>query len=365
MVVLLLKVMRMNVFISGIILRIMDQRLALEWVYANIEHFGGNKNEITLTGHSAGAMACAVHMVSPLTKPHLFNKVFMMGNPFAIQYRVAKEDEIYSKMFSLLLGCSRNDRACYERKTVANIIDAQKDVVMIPHPPLLSTRNGLLPWKPLVDGVDLPGQPLRLFREGKVKNVTVVLGVTREESVSFIMEAVPIELPSWLYQVAFAGWLTFNYFEAMKIYPPIHRDGRYSTAIAAGDYFWYCGNKAAASALTKSGIPSYLYVMNHSPKIDPANGLEICRGNSSCHGAELSFFYHSYPHFNVRRDREESEMAVTMMRYMTQFVHGVNRFVKYDDSTNDIVSFGLKTEVTRKYKTRECEFWEKIGEYYK
>ncbi|XP_055326221.1 juvenile hormone esterase-like, partial [Sitodiplosis mosellana] len=41
-----------------------DQRLALRWVYENTEHFGGDKNKITLAGHSAGAMSVGLHVIN-------------------------------------------------------------------------------------------------------------------------------------------------------------------------------------------------------------------------------------------------------------------------------------------------------------
>ncbi|XP_031623232.1 esterase B1-like [Contarinia nasturtii] len=62
-----------------------DQVLALKWVYENIAQFGGDKNQITLFGHSAGAASVQLHMVSPQSK-HLFQRAILMSgsalNPF-------------------------------------------------------------------------------------------------------------------------------------------------------------------------------------------------------------------------------------------------------------------------------------------
>ena len=35
-----------------------DQRLAMEWVHANIHNFGGNPDRVTLFGQSAGVCVC-------------------------------------------------------------------------------------------------------------------------------------------------------------------------------------------------------------------------------------------------------------------------------------------------------------------
>ncbi|CAG2113622.1 unnamed protein product [Medioppia subpectinata] len=86
-----------------------DQLLALKWVRENIHKFGGDRDQITIFGESAGSWSVSAHILSPLSKglfkraimqsgAHMYNKdrdVNSKAEAIAEGKRVAKE-----------LGCS-------------------------------------------------------------------------------------------------------------------------------------------------------------------------------------------------------------------------------------------------------------------
>jgi len=55
-----------------------DQAMALKWTKQNIRAFGGNPNNITLFGQSAGSMSISNHIVSNFTR-NLFQRAIMQS----------------------------------------------------------------------------------------------------------------------------------------------------------------------------------------------------------------------------------------------------------------------------------------------
>lgn len=45
-----------------------DQTQALKWIKRNIEYFGGNPEDVTISGMSAGGASVNYHMLSPLSR---------------------------------------------------------------------------------------------------------------------------------------------------------------------------------------------------------------------------------------------------------------------------------------------------------
>ena len=84
-----------------------DQITALKWIKNNIKAFGGNPNDITIMGQSAGAMSIQQLCLSPLTKG-LFTKAIMSSgggiNKFLPTPRKEKRYEHYKLMMDFA-GC--------------------------------------------------------------------------------------------------------------------------------------------------------------------------------------------------------------------------------------------------------------------
>ena len=53
-----------------------DQLMALQWVRDNIAAFGGNPDNITIFGESAGGVSVGLHLLSPLSR-NLFSQAIM------------------------------------------------------------------------------------------------------------------------------------------------------------------------------------------------------------------------------------------------------------------------------------------------
>lgn len=64
-------------------LGLLDQISALRWVQRNIAAFGGDPDNVTIAGQSAGADACAHLMIAEATD-HLFHRVIMASAPLGL-----------------------------------------------------------------------------------------------------------------------------------------------------------------------------------------------------------------------------------------------------------------------------------------
>lgn len=63
---------------------LLDQRTALEWVQANIRQFGGDPQQVTLFGESAGGHSVGLHMISPGSQSLFRRAILQSGVPISM-----------------------------------------------------------------------------------------------------------------------------------------------------------------------------------------------------------------------------------------------------------------------------------------
>lgn len=151
-------------------LGLLDQLKALKWVHENIAAFGGNPDNVTLMGESAGGGS--VTNLSLIKGSHQYFKkvIALSGNPglsTSTEAAIACTNELMDA-----LGC----------KTVADLkkIDAQK---------LVGVASELLPLRmaPERDGNLLPRNPWEAVANGAVKDITFLHGINKDEMNFFLV----------------------------------------------------------------------------------------------------------------------------------------------------------------------------------
>ena len=146
-----------------------DQILALEWVRDNIEAFGGDPNNVTIFGESAGGYAVVTLSAMPAAKG-LFQKVIAQSAPF-IDPNI---NDITTKKLLRKFGLKRGDIDGLREIPPEKIIEGQNKYFE-------ENPREILALRPLIDGDTIPIHPLKAFQNGECKHLNFMIGTTLEE----------------------------------------------------------------------------------------------------------------------------------------------------------------------------------------
>lgn len=169
-----------------------DQAAALKWVKENIKLFGGDSDEITMVGHSAGALSVGILTVSPITRNLFKRAIIQSGSPYS-PIRPEPKAEIFKKslVFSRALNCSNLDAQEFTESTVKCLRDL--DYKIIDDYGRNEALHSQILANPMFGDDFLPANARELMKtsENINKNLEVLLGVTRDEGFFFVADFLP------------------------------------------------------------------------------------------------------------------------------------------------------------------------------
>ncbi|KAM3966297.1 juvenile hormone esterase-like [Aphomia sociella] len=262
-----------------------DQVKALEWVQNNIENFGGDKNNVTLFGISAGSASIDYLILSPLATG-LFHKAILRSGSALNHWAINLEIKKLTLMLAKELGYKGSIEDSYEVHEFLSAIPMNQLAGAAFQVSELSVTNrvffGFVPTVEKDFGnkeAFITDKPYKLFKSGKFNKVPTIRGfVEKEGTVMSMMKPNAVKelidnkkfVDHWSYCLDSEDTEAYN-AEFLSAYLE-NIDSKDEHSKFATDFFgdmdYISGIWLSNEIMSNEGVPTYLYQFSYDGKLN-------------------------------------------------------------------------------------------------
>ncbi|MEM9646358.1 MAG: carboxylesterase/lipase family protein [Planctomycetota bacterium] len=322
----------------------LDQVAALRWVQDNIASFGGDPDNVTIFGESAGGTSVYCLLASPMTHG-LFHQAILQSpwlDPSI--FHELDQDNAY--------GASANQRG---QKAANELLgDDEGDPLArlraIPAEQLMDQmpQRG---WTVTVDGWFLPEDPHLIFEAGKQNPVPVLAGTNRDEGTMFVG---PKPYPTVNdYRAEMKDRYGANADRMLEIYAPESANQiRAAVVQQISDQWFIQPTRELLRAHVKSGAPAFQY---HFDRVS-----QSWSWLGAAHAAEIVYVFNNLT--ESKKKGIDARLAEAMISAWTQFaksgdpnVESLPTWPAYNEQEDTHLVLGKEFKVGGQLRQEACD----------
>ncbi|XP_062993561.1 acetylcholinesterase-like isoform X2 [Elgaria multicarinata webbii] len=358
---------------------LMDQRLALQWIQNNIQHFGGNPKAVTIFGESAGGASVGMHLLSVQSRSLFKRAILQSGTPNGPWATITPaESRRRATLLGKQVGCHfTNDSelvGCLRSKSPQELVD--KEWTVLPYKSIFRFS-----FVPVIDGDFFPDTPETMLSTGNFKDTQVLLGVVKDEGTYFLIYGMPgfsKDTESLITREDFLEGVRIGVPHANDIaaeavvlqytdWQDVDNGEKNREAMddIVGDHNVICPVVHFAARYAERGNKVYAYLFDHR-----ASNLMWPQWMGVPHGYEIEFIFGLPLNDALNYTAEEKELSWRMMRYWANFARTGDptdpldkdvRWPLYTLSKQQYVKLNTRPLSTdRSLRTQICAFWNRF-----